>query len=229
MAKILIIDDDARLVKNLSTYLKDFNYETESAYNGMEGLKKITDFAPDLVILDLMMPEIDGLDVCRELRKTSAVPVIMLTARGEEPDIVAGLEVGADDYLTKPFSLRELQARIKARLRRPVIPKSRETGDDIISCRDLTLDLSKRQVRKKGKLLTLTGTEFNLLWLLMSQPGIVFSRDRLLDELRDRELEAFDRSIDAHISHLRKKIEDAPKNPAYIITVWGTGYKFIDE
>lgn len=230
MHKILIIDDDARLVENVSTYLKDFNYETAAAHNGTEGLKKIAEFSPDLVILDLMMPEIDGLDVCRELRKTSCVPVIMLTARGEEPDIVAGLEVGADDYLTKPFSLRELQARIKARLRRPAVPaETRETDGNTISCRDLSLDVSKRQVRKKGKLLTLTGTEFNLLWLLMSQPGIVFSRDRLLDELRDRELEAFDRSIDAHISHLRKKIEDSPKTPAYIITVWGTGYKFIDE
>ena len=230
MNKILIIDDDARLVKNVSTYLKDFNYQTEAAYNGTEGLQKIDSFLPDLVILDLMMPEIDGLDVCREIRKTSAVPVIMLTARGEEPDIVAGLEVGADDYLTKPFSLRELQARIKARLRRPAQPSEvSETKEDILSCRDISLNPSKREVLKKGSPLTLTGTEFNLLWMMMSQPGIVFSRDKLLDELRDRELEPFDRSVDAHISHLRKKIEDSPKNPSYIITVWGTGYKFIAE
>jgi DNA-binding response OmpR family regulator len=230
MNKILIIDDDARLVKNLSTYLKDFNYQTEAAYNGAEGLKKIESFSPDLVILDLMMPEIDGLDVCREIRKTRSVPVIMLTARGEEPDIVAGLEVGADDYLTKPFSLRELQARIKARLRRPVQAQdSDETGEKTISCRGITLDPSKREVSKNGVILSLTGTEFNLLWLMMSQPGVVFSRDRLLDELRNRELEAFDRSIDAHISHLRKKVEDSPKNPSCILTVWGTGYKFVAE
>ncbi len=230
MNKILIIDDDARLVKNVSTYLKDFNYRTEAAYNGTEGLKKMGSFSPDLVILDLMMPEIDGLDVCREIRKTSCVPVIMLTARGEEPDIVAGLEVGADDYLTKPFSLRELQARIKARLRRPAPPNEvSETKEDILSCRDISLNPSKREVLKKGSPLTLTGTEFNLLWMMMSQPGIVFSRDKLLDELRDRELEPFDRSVDAHISHLRKKLEDSPKNPSYIITVWGTGYKFIAE
>jgi len=230
MDKILIIDDDARLVKNLSTYLKDFNYQTEAAYNGKEGLKKIGSFSPDLVILDLMMPEIDGLDVCREIRKTSSVPVIMLTARGEEPDIVAGLEVGADDYLTKPFSLRELQARIKARLRRPVQAQdSDETEKKTISCRGITLDPLKREVSKNGVILTLTGTEFNLLWLMMSQPGVVFSRDRLLDELRNRELEAFDRSIDAHISHLRKKVEDSPKNPSCIVTVWGTGYKFMAE
>ena len=230
MNKILIIDADARLVKNVSTYLKDFNYRTEAAYNGTEGLKKMGSFSPDLVILDLMMPEIDGLDVCREIRKTSCVPVIMLTARGEEPDIVAGLEVGADDYLTKPFSLRELQARIKARLRRPAPPNEvSETKEDILSCRDISLNPSKREVLKKGSPLTLTGTEFNLLWMMMSQPGIVFSRDKLLDELRDRELEPFDRSVDAHISHLRKKLEDSPKNPSYIITVWGTGYKFIAE
>ncbi len=229
MNKILIIDDDTRLVKNVSTYLKDFNYQIEAAYNGTEGLQKIGSFSPDLVILDLMMPEIDGLDVCREIRKTSCVPVIMLTARGEEPDIVAGLEVGADDYLTKPFSLRELQARIKARLRRPVQTQdSAESKEKTIICRDITLDPSKREVLKKGIPLTLTGTEFNLLWMMMLQPGVVFSRDKLLDELRDRELEPFDRSVDAHISHLRKKIEDSPKSPSYIITVWGTGYKFID-
>jgi len=230
MNKILIIDDDARLVKNLSTYLKDFNYQIEAAYNGREGLKKIQSFSPDLVILDLMMPEIDGLDVCREIRKTRSVPIIMLTARGEEPDIVSGLEVGADDYLTKPFSLRELQARIKARLRRPAQAQGPdEAGKKTISRRGITLDPSKREMSKNGVVLFLTATEFNLLWLMMSQPGVVFSRDRLLDELRNRELEAFDRSIDAHISHLRKKVEDSPKNPSRIVTVWGTGYKFVAE
>ncbi len=230
MNKILIIDDDARLVKNLSTYLKDFNYQIEAAYNGTEGLKKIQSFSPDLVILDLMMPEIDGLDVCREIRKTRSVPIIMLTARGEEPDIVSGLEVGADDYLTKPFSLRELQARIKARLRRPAQAQGPdEAGKKTISRRGITLDPSKREMSKNGVVLFLTATEFNLLWLMMSQPGVVFSRDRLLDELRNRELEAFDRSIDAHISHLRKKVEDSPKNPSRIVTVWGTGYKFVAE
>jgi DNA-binding response OmpR family regulator len=230
MNKLLIIDDDARLVKNVLTYLKDFDYRIESAFNGIEGLEKVKSFKPDLIILDLMMPELDGLEVCREIRKDNEVPIIMLTARGEESDVVAGLEVGADDYLTKPFSLRELAARVKANLRRTttsttLAPPKVKT----VMHGDLRIDPSKREVYKKKKLLALTSTEFNLLWLLASQPGVVFSRDRLLEELRNRELELFDRSIDAHISNVRKKIEDAPKSPRYIVTVWGTGYKFQEQ
>lgn len=231
MNKILIIDDDARLVKNVETYLADFDYHIEGALNGMDGLEKIKTFQPDLIILDLMMPKMDGLEVCREIRKDNQVPIIMLTARGEESDVVAGLEVGADDYLTKPFSLRVLAARVKANLRRTVIAaKSTPIPQEAtIKKGDLTIDPSKREVYKKKQKITLTNTEFNLLWLLASQPGVVFSRDRLLDELRNRELELFDRSIDAHISNVRKKIEDSPKNPCYIVTVWGTGYKFQDS
>ena len=230
MNKLLLIDDDARLVKNVLTYLKDFDYHIESAFNGIEGLEKVKSFNPDLIILDLMMPGLDVLEVCREIRKDNQVPIIMLTARGEESDVVSGLEVGADDYLTKPFSLRELAARVKANLRRStttatVTPPKVTT----IIHGDLTIDPSKREVYKKKELLTLTSTEFNLLWLLASQPGIVFSRDRLLEELRNRELELFDRSIDAHISNVRKKIEDSPKSPRYILTVWGTGYKFQEQ
>ena len=231
MNKILIIDDDARLVKNVETYLADFDYHIEGALNGMEGLEKVKSFQPDLVILDLMMPKMDGLEVCREIRKDNQVPIIMLTARGEESDVVAGLEVGADDYLTKPFSLRVLAARVKANLRRTATSAQGAPSpqEEIINKRDLTIDPSKREVYKKKQKITLTNTEFNLLWLLASQPGIVFSRDRLLDELRNRERELFDRSIDAHISNVRKKIEDSPKNPRYIVTVWGTGYKFQDS
>ena len=230
MNKLLLIDDDARLVKNVLTYLKDFDYQIESAFNGVEGLEKVKSFNPDLIILDLMMPGLDGLEVCREIRKDNQVPIIMLTARGEESDVVSGLEVGADDYLTKPFSLRELAARIKANLRRSSTTSTlTPPKNKIIIHGDLTIDPSKREVYKKKILLTLTSTEFNLLWLLASQPGVVFSRDRLLEELRNRELELFDRSIDAHISNVRKKIEDAPKSPRYIITVWGTGYKFQEQ
>ena len=230
MDKVLIIDDDVRLVDNIKTYLKDIGYRTEGAFNGLEGLKKLQSFQPDLVILDLMMPELDGLEVCREIRKDNSVPVIMLTARGEESDIVAGLEVGADDYLTKPFSLRELAARVKAGLRRTTAGKSAATSQEkTLVYGTLIIDPSKREVYKEKRKIYLTSTEFNLLWLLASQPGIVFSRDRLLEEVRNRELELFDRSIDAHISHLRKKIEDNPKNPQYIVTIWGTGYKFLDK
>ena len=231
MNKILIIDDDARLVKNVETYLADFDYHIEGALNGMDGLEKVKTFQPDLIILDLMMPKMDGLEVCREIRKNNQVPIIMLTARGEESDVVAGLEVGADDYLTKPFSLRVLAARVKANLRRTATPAQSipSPQEPTIKQGDLTINPSKREVYKKKQKITLTNTEFNLLWLLASQPGVVFSRDRLLDELRNRELELFDRSIDAHISNVRKKIEDSPKTPRYIVTVWGTGYKFQDS
>jgi DNA-binding response OmpR family regulator len=225
--KILIIDDDAKLVKNIETYLKEFGYRIEAAPNGIDGLKMVKSFRPDLVILDLMMPEMDGLEVCKEIRKDNSVPILILTARGKESDIVVGLEVGADDYLTKPFSLRELVARIKATLRRTKVVQSvsLSKGKTIV-VGDLVIDPAKREVVKKKKKIALTSTEFDLLWLLASNPGIVFSRDRLLDDLRERELEPFDRSVDAHISHLRKKIEDSPKNPQYILTVWSTGYKF---
>ena len=227
MQKILIIDDDARLVKNVETYLKDFGFHIDAALNGADGLNKVKSSQPDLVVLDLMMPGLDGLEVCREIRKDSTVPIIMLTARGEESGVVAGLEVGADDYLTKPFSLRELAARIKAALRRTRSAQTDETADEqpfIIG--DLSINPATREVTKKKKHVTLTNTEFKLLMLFASNPGVVFSRDRLLDEVRDRELEPFDRSIDAHISNLRNKIEDSPKKPCYIITVWGAGYKF---
>ena len=227
MPKILIIDDDARLVKNVETYLKDFGFNIDAALNGADGLKKVKSSQPDMVVLDLMMPGLDGLEVCREIRKDSTVPIIMLTARGEESDVVAGLEVGADDYLTKPFSLRELAARIKAALRRTRSAQTDETADEkpfIIG--DLTINPATREVTNKKRHITLTNTEFKLLMLFTSNPGVVFSRDRLLDEVRDRELEPFDRSIDAHISNLRNKIEDSPRKPCYIITVWGAGYKF---
>ena len=187
MNKILIIDDDARLVKNVETYLADFDYHIEGALNGMEGLEKVKTFQPDLIILDLMMPKMDGLEVCREIRKENQVPIIMLTARGEESDVVAGLEVGADDYLTKPFSLRVLAARVKANLRRTTTAASTTPSpqETTIIRGDLTIDPSKREVYKKKEKITLTNTEFNLLWLLASQPGIVFSRDKLLDELTE--------------------------------------------
>lgn len=237
MQNILLIDDDEHLVTNVRTYLKDFGYRVEAALDGESGLARMDSFEPDLIVLDLMMPRVDGLEVCRRIRQSSTVPIIILTARGDESDVVVGLEVGADDYLTKPFSLRELAARIKAQLRR--FSQQADNGNrqkTMLVAGDLTIDASRMEVYKKSKdapgqqrLISLTGTEFNLLWMMASQPGVVFSRDRLLEELRNRELEAFDRSIDAHISHLRKKIEDSAKKPRYIITVWGTGYKFQDK
>ena len=229
--RVLIVDDDPDFLQLIEFDLKKKGYDTVRANDGEEGLAKATAEKPDLIILDLMMPKMDGLEVCREIRKENQVPIIMLTARGEESDVVAGLEVGADDYLTKPFSLRVLAARVKANLRRTTTAPSTTPSpqETTIMRGDLTIDPSKREVYKKKVKIPLTNTEFNLLWLLASQPGIVFSRDKLLDELRNRELELFDRSIDAHISNVRKKIEDSPKSPRYIVTVWGTGYKFQDS
>jgi len=230
--KILIIDDDTRLVENVTKYMHGFGFQVDTAVNGVEGLEKAEKFTPDLIVLDLMMPGLDGVEVCREIRKTSNTPIIMLTARVEETDIVAGLEVGADDYITKPFSLRELVARIKARLRNERAEPAVQASKEVLTFGALTINFSRREAYKEDmqnqvqQKIILTGTEFNLLWLLASNPGVVFSREKLLEDLRSRELEAFDRSIDAHISHLRKKIEDNPKTPRYIITVWGSGYKF---
>jgi len=233
MHKILIIDDDIRLVENVTKYMQDFGFLIDNALNGVAGLEKVATFAPDLIVLDLMMPGLDGVEVCREIRKISTVPVIMLTARADEADVVSGLEVGADDYITKPFSLRELVARIKARLRHDRSERMSQAHKDVLSSGILTIDSVRREVYKQDvhdtqvqHRINLTGTEFNLLWLMASNPGVVFSREKLLEDLRSRELESFDRSIDAHISHLRKKIEDSPKTPRYIITVWGAGYKF---
>jgi two-component system, OmpR family, alkaline phosphatase synthesis response regulator PhoP len=207
MQKILVIDDDMRLVENVTKYMQDFGFQIESALNGIDGLEKFETFGPDLIILDLMMPGLDGVEVCREIRTRSTIPVIMLTARTEETDIVAGLEVGADDYITKPFSLRELVARIKARLRQAKTACVSQARKGVITCGSLVIDSTRREVCKQDmknpqvqQKILLTGTEFNLLWMMASNPGIVFSREKLLEDLRSRELEAFDRSIDAHIA-----------------------------
>ena len=230
MEKILIIDDDRKLVKNIQEYLQVDGYQIYIAFDGLMGIEKFKDVQPDIVILDLMMPILSGLDVCKELRKESSVPIIILTAKGEETDVVVGLEIGADDYLTKPFSLRELSARIRANLRRvDILKKERLSPQNELMFKNLYINLPKCEVIKNGKKLSLTATEFNLLKLLASNPGRLFSRDELLDEVRGKESTPFDRSIDFHISHLRQKIENDPKNPFFIKTIWGMGYKFEEE
>ena len=219
MDKILIIDDDIKLVNNIETYLKDFGFKIESAINGREGLKKVEVFHPDLIVLDLMLPELDGFEVCKEIRKKSSIPILILTARGEESDIVTGLEIGADDYLTKPFSLRELVARIKAILRRGkrvVIQKKIEKG--LIS-----LDRVKHKVFVSGKEIPLTHTEFKLLEFIAQRPGIVLTRDKLLDGVFGYDSTIYNRTVDAHIKSLRKKLGKARD---YIETVRGVGYRF---
>lgn len=225
--KILIVDDEKTLVKALKFNLEQEGFRIREAYDGEEALQKVFEDPPDLVILDLMLPELDGLEVCRRIRKKFDLPIIMLTARGEDIDKVLGLELGADDYLTKPFNPRELVARIKAILRRSAF---REEGlQKHIRVGDLQIDLLQHRVRLRHRNVDLTSKEFTLLSFLASNTGRVYSREQLLEQVWGRDYEGDIRTVDVHIRHLREKLEQDPGNPELIITVWGTGYKFREE
>ncbi len=217
---LLIIDDDERLCSLLATYLSQHGYELLSAGDGEMGLKLIKDRRPLLVILDLMLPGRDGFEICRDLRKQSRIPVIMLTARGDITDRVVGLELGADDYLPKPFEPRELVARIQSILRRA----EPRTATEKLKLGALELDPSARTVRLKGKSIELSTTEFDLLELFLRNPGRVLTRDWIMDQLRGQDWEAFDRSIDIAVSRLRAKIEEDAKTPRYLKTIRKKGY-----
>lgn len=222
---ILIIDDDKKLNQLLTDFLSDFGFEILSATHPKNGLKKLKQKSPDLVILDIMLPEMDGFEVCKTIRQTSAVPIIMLTARGELMDKVVGLELGADDYLPKPFEPRELVARIHSVLRRSQkMDESRPLSFD-----NLEIDLVRRAVKLGGQSVELTTNEFAALALLAGNPGRVFDRDQILQELRGMDWDAFNRSVDITMSRLRQKLNDDPKSPKFIKTVWGTGYVFIGD
>jgi DNA-binding response OmpR family regulator len=223
---LLIIDDDERLNALLTGYLGDFGFHVLWAVHPSEGLKKIKQHAPDLVILDLMLPEMDGFEVCKAIRKIHALPIIMLTAKTDLMDRVVGLELGADDYLTKPFEPRELVARIHSVLRRthPLPAK-----DDILSFGNLTIFSGKREATLNGLPLDLTTNEFDALVLLTRHPGKILNRDQILQELRGMDCEAFNRSVDITMSRLRQKLQDDPRSPRFIKTVRGTGYVFIGE
>lgn len=224
-ATILIIDDDQKLNMLLQNFLGDFGYRVLSATHPDQGLKKLRQASPDLVILDVMLPGMDGFEVCRLIRQFSSVPVIMLTARGDLTDKVLGLELGADDYLPKPFEPRELVARIQSVLRRI------QKGDSLQSQSygRLTIDFAKRITILDGEAVELTTNEFTALALLVRHPGQVLDRDQILQELRGMDSDAFNRSVDITISRLRQKLKDDPKRPALIKTVWGTGYVFIGD
>ena len=220
---ILIIDDDKRLNQLLKDFLKDFGYAVITATHPARGLKKMKQASPDLVILDIMLPEMDGFEVCRVIRETSNIPIIMLTARGEVTDKVVGLELGADDYLAKPFEPRELVARIQSVLRR-----TQQLADNQpITFERLTIDLDKRIAVLDGNPLDLTTNEFAALALLARNAGKVLNRDQILQELRGMDCDAFNRSVDIAVSRLRQKLSDNPKAPEFIKTVWGSGYVFI--
>jgi two-component system alkaline phosphatase synthesis response regulator PhoP len=219
--KILVVDDEPKIVEICRDYLQAAGFEVVQAGDGLRGLAAARRERPDLVVLDLMMPEMDGLDVCRTLRRESNVPIIMLTARVEETDKLVGLELGADDYLTKPFSPRELVARVRTVLRRG------STGSqmDMLRVGDLELDRGRFEVSVAGIMVQLTPTEFELLALLAGQPGRIFSRAQLLEAVRGTAFESYERAIDSHIRNLRRKIEPREDQPRYIQTVYGVGYK----
>ena len=232
MNSILLIDDDEELCDLLTDYLGRDGYRVVTAASGREGLELARSGEHGLVLLDIMLPDLDGLSVVGELRKTSSVPVIMLTAKGEDIDRIVGLELGADDYLPKPFNPRELTARIKAVLRRGAAPAGsapQPAQVETLRGGELVLDLQGYGAHLAGKALPLTTVEFGLLRELMLAAGRVLSRDTLLDRVRGKELELFDRSIDVHISHLRQKLGDDPAAPKFIRTVRSVGYQFIGE
>jgi DNA-binding response OmpR family regulator len=222
---LLIIDDDNRLNQLLKDFLKDFGFDVIAATHPASGLKKLRQASPDLVILDIMLPEMDGFEVCKAIRQTSRVPIIMLTARGEVTDKVVGLELGADDYLAKPFEPRELVARIQSVLRR-TLPFSDARN---LSFNRLSIDPEKRIAMLDGSPVDLTTNEFSALALLARNAGKVLNRDQILQELRGIDCDAFNRSVDITMSRLRQKLKDNPKAPEFIKTVWGTGYVFIAD
>ena len=223
---ILVVDDEPKIVKQARDYLENGGFRVVSAGDGKTALAMARHERPDLIVLDLNLPEMDGLDVCRALRRGSDVPIIMLTARVEETDRLVGLELGADDYIPKPFSPRELVARVRAVLRR-VRGGVRTPG--IIRAGDLEIDLHGHRATRAGEPVRLTRSEFNLLTVLAQHPGQTFTRAQLLDRLHGVAYDGYDRSVDAHVKNLRRKLEPDPAEPRYVLTVYGVGYRFTDE
>ena len=225
MAKILIVEDEPNMIAGLRDNFEYEGYEVISAPDGVAGLERALNEAPDLVILDVMMPRMSGLEVCKQLKsKRPSLPIIMLTARGQEVDKVVGLELGADDYVTKPFSIRELLARVKAVLRRT---RSLPKEQDRYSFGDVDVNLRSCQVSRKGKAMDFSSKEFELLKYFLCHPGETLSRDRLLEEVWGYDRFPTTRTVDAHIVRLRQKVEPKPEEPRFILTVHGTGYKFV--
>ncbi len=226
MKTILVVDDEAKIAALARDYLEHAGFAVLTAHDGNAAVSAFRTRRPDLIVLDLGLPGLDGLDVTREIRRGSSVPIVMLTARDDEFDKLLGLELGADDYLTKPFSPRELVARVRAVLRRTErAPDSGET----IRAGDLTLDLPTMRAELAGSAVDLTSTEFRLLSTLAGRPGRIFTRGQLLDALHGVAFETYERAIDSHIKNLRRKLEPDPRRPRYILTAYGVGYRFADD
>jgi DNA-binding response OmpR family regulator len=223
---ILLVDDEDSIQTLLTFPLERDGYRVVQARDGEEALRRFGEEDVDLVVLDVMLPRLDGLEVCKRLRSQSNVPIIMLTARGEELDKVLGLELGADDYITKPFSIREFRSRVRALLRRAATPRAGPEREAVIERGELKIDLPRRTVEVRGRTIQLTFIEFEMLVVLAGSPGVVFSRRELLERLRGGSDYREPRTIDVHVRHLREKIERDPSNPELILTIRGAGYRF---
>ena len=226
MKTVLVVDDEPKIVQLARDYLENAGFAVVSASDGKAALATARASHPDLVVLDLGLPELDGLDVARALRRDSTVPIVMLTGRGDEADKIAGLEIGADDYVTKPFSPKELVARVRAVLRRTEQPPD---VADMVRVGDVTLDVPRMRVRVGDRPVELTPTEFQLLLALARAPGRIFTRAQLLDAVHGVAFESYERAIDAHVKNIRRKLEPVPNEPRYLLTVYGVGYRFADN
>ena len=228
--RILVVDDEVDIVDFIGDYLTGEGYEVIKAYDGVEALNKMRQNLPDLVVLDIMLPGLDGFEVCKQIRADSTIPILMVTAKDTDVDKIIGLEIGADDYIPKPFNPRELVARVKAILRRTYRQDYQPHSQTVIlEYKDLSIDTQRRRVTIENRLLELTVKEFDLLLFLMQNPGHVYSRDHLLDSVWGQDSFVGARTVDVHIRRLREQIETDASQPQYIKTVWGVGYKFTDE
>jgi two-component system alkaline phosphatase synthesis response regulator PhoP len=223
---VLVVEDELRIARLVRDYLEQAGFAVLQAGDGAEALSLARAVKPDMIILDLGLPARDGLDVTRSLRERSAVPIIMLTARTDEADRIVGLELGADDYVTKPFSPKELVARVRAVLRRA---EATLGGGEVVRTGPVTIDIPKRKVTVHGDTVDLTATEFDVLLTLARHPGRIYTRAQLLDTVHGVAFDSYERSIDAHVKNIRRKIEPDPRRPALVLTVYGVGYKFADD
>ena len=225
MAKrVLVVDDEKLIVKGIRFSLEQDGMEVDCAYDGEEALEKATNGNFDMILLDIMLPKLDGFEVCQRIREFSNVPIVMLTAKGDDMDKILGLEYGADDYITKPFNILEVKARIKAIMRRSAPKADPETNSPVVKSGDITLDMEIRRVEILGKSINLTSKEFDLLAFLVSNPGKVYPREALLSTIWGEDYPGDARTVDVHIRRLREKIEPNPSEPRYVHTKWGTGY-----
>jgi len=228
--KVLIVEDDVNISELVAIHLRDLDFDVDFAYDGQEGLLKANNFPYQIIILDIMLPKMDGFEVCRKIRQDqNNTPILMLTSKSEEIDKVVGLEMGADDYLTKPFSVRELIARVKAILRRSEIVKSADNSAVELNFGNLKINKDKRFTEIIGKRIELSPKEFDLLYLLCSNPGATYSREQLLNEVWGYEFSGYEHTVNSHINRLRAKIETNMNEPEYILTTWGVGYRFSEK